>query len=566
MSAPNETGGPREEAARNSNARPQPNAFSSQGKGNFAAQRETAVDAEFDDGPPQDLLDQQADGAEAKPTAPAPATTPPPSPPAKPDFGIHAALEAGAISSARRCIASMMEHGPKGPLDMPPEAMPNDDLVRLASIARAAWNDGRRGWSEVLGFALEHTDQSQADALRAAIADAAEEVTERPEALAHAAELVLEYHRARSKQHLAWRLKAALEAGEDTGPLLAEIAALEADAPQGQDLAAQLAARAFNFANKPPKPHPIFMINGMELCTEGNLTNIQAPPKAGKTAVVESLIAAVLNDNRIGPDTLGFSAENPKGHALIHLDTEQSAFDHDALIRRALRRAQVAEPPPWLRSYALVDVPVSDRRKAVSLLMTSAAEDCGGVFGVLIDGIGDLCFDPNDSAEAFELVNHLHGLAVTHSCTIATVLHENPGSEAGKTRGHLGSQLERKAETNLRLAKDKDGVTTVWAEKARHLYLPKDQGACFAWNDTAQMHTSCGSAGEIKQSVAREKAQHEAGQAFGANESLRHGELVAAIGGAFDLQVKASKNRVRAWAECGIIRKDTAGNYHLTAA
>jgi hypothetical protein len=34
---------------------------------------------------------------------------------------------------------------------------------------------------------------------------------------------------------------------------------------------------------------------------------------------------------------------------------------------------------------------------------------------------------------------------------IVGVIHFNPGGE--KTRGHLGSQLERKAETNLRLDK-----------------------------------------------------------------------------------------------------------------
>lgn len=335
--------------------------------------------------------------------------------------------------------------------------------------------------------------------------------------------------------------------------------------PEADDvLAKQLAARAFNFDNRPAKPHPVFMIAGMELCTEGNLTNIQAPPKAGKTAVVESLIAAVLNGNRIGPDTLGFSAENPKGHALIHLDTEQSAFDHDALVRRALRRARVESPPPWLLSFALVDLSVADRRKAVALLMGQAQRDHGGVFAVTIDGVGDLCFDPNDSAEAFELVNHLHTLAVTHSCTIATVLHENPGSETGKTRGHLGSQLERKAETNLRLAKDKDGVTTIWAEKARHLYLPRDQGACFAWNDQAQMHTSCGTAGEIKQTASRDKARDEAERSFNGSATLRHDGLVVAIGEALDLQEKASKNRVKTWRESGIITKDTAGNYYLS--
>jgi hypothetical protein len=270
-----------------------------------------------------------------------------------------------------------------------------------------------------------------------------------------------------------------------------------------------------------------------------------------------------MNGNRQGPDTLGFSAENPNGHALIHIDTEQSTFDHDQLVRRALRRARLTEPPEWLMSFALVDLSVSDRRKAVSVLMDEAVKAFGGVFAVMIDGIGDLCLDPNDSAESFDLVHHLHGLAVRHCTTICTVLHENPNSEGGKTRGHLGSQLERKAETNLRLAKDKDGVTTVWAEKARHLYLPREQGTCFAWNDHERMHTSCGTAGEIKQAAGRERAQDEASKSFDGTGSLTYTALAAAICEALDLQPRSAKSRIKTWLADGIIRKDKTGNHHL---
>lgn len=215
-------------------------------------------------------------------------------------------------------------------------------------------------------------------------------------------------------------------------------------------------------------------------------------------------------------------------------------------------------------SFTVVDLSVKERLNAVALLMEQAQQDHGGVFAVLIDGIGDLCTDPNDSAEAFGLVNHMHRLAVKHSTAIITVLHENPGSESGKTRGHLGSHLERKAETNLRLAKDKNNVTTIWSEKARHLYLPKDQGVCFAWNDSSQMHTSCGSAGDIKQASAREKAQDEAGRAFGESEALSYTDLTTAIMDVLTLKERSATGRIKTWASDGIIRKDANGNYRLT--
>ena len=87
---------------------------------------------------------------------------------------------------------------------------------------------------------------------------------------------------------------------------------------------------------------------------------------------------------------------------------------------------------------------------------------------VFIDGVADLCKSPNDDIEAFALVEHLAHLAIAYACPLILVLHENPsGLETGKTRGHLGSQLERKAESNLRIARDgKSGASIFFPSAA----------------------------------------------------------------------------------------------------
>ena len=345
--------------------------------------------------------------------------------------------------------------------------------------------------------------------------------------------------------------------------ILKELTALESEGAV-MSFASQLGSRAFDFDEHPPKPIPLFQLCDMSLCTPGNIMNIQALPKAGKSAVVESKIAAIFNGNRQGPDTLGFSAENTQGYAVVHFDTEQSRYDHDALVRRALRRAGVDRTPDWFHSYSVADLDIKSRRQALRHVMHEARTNHGGIFAVLIDGIADLCADPNDSAEAFELVHELHALAITHDCTVITVLHENPGSESGKTRGHLGSQIERKAETNLRLSKDKDGITTIWAEKARHCYLPKEQGPCFSWNHKAAMHTSCGTAGEIRGAAIREKMLTGAEQVFSEVDWLSYTDLVSGIMHTLHLKERAAKNRVKTWSAKGVIKKDSHKNYILT--
>lgn len=322
-----------------------------------------------------------------------------------------------------------------------------------------------------------------------------------------------------------------------------------------------LAARRFDIENPPPRPVPLLSLGDHVLCTAGNLSNVQAPAKAGKSAVIGAIIAAIFDGNRQGSDTLGFSAENPDGKALIHFDTEQSRHDHHALVRRSLIRARLDVPPPWFMSYSVADMSIPERLAALEMTIEQGGREHGGVFAVIVDGIADLVFDPNDSAECFALVGHLHALAIKHEAAILTVLHENPGAVEGKTRGHLGSQLERKAETNLRLAKDSSGITTIFAERARHAYIPKDAGACFQWSDAAGMHVSCGDAREIKRTANRAKMEEEVGKVFMAVDSMGHGELVGAIEEALVLKERAAKQRIQNWTAEGVILKGLGGKY-----
>jgi hypothetical protein len=213
-------------------------------------------------------------------------------------------------------------------------------------------------------------------------------------------------------------------------------------------------------------------------------------------------------------DTLGVSSSNPDGAAVIHFDTEQSRYDHHHAIMQALRRAGRQAPPDWLHSYSLADVGIDERRILFRHQLDAARKAHGAIHSAILDGIGDLCHDPNDSAEAFALVGELHKLAIDYDTTIICVLHENPGSETGKTRGHLGSQLERKAESNLRMTKDADGITTVFTANSRHASISKEQGPRFAWNDEAAMHLTVDAVSTVKDSARREELRDVAVEVF----------------------------------------------------
>lgn len=348
-------------------------------------------------------------------------------------------------------------------------------------------------------------------------------------------------------------------------PITLDSLAEAAGEPSAEErLRERLRERRFNHAVVPPRPLPLLKLGGKIIATPGNLQLVQAPAKAGKSAVVGAIIAAVVGGPQSGRDTLGFEAENVFAKALLHLDTEQSRFDHDALIRRSLARAGREMCPDWLVSHCLTDMDVAERLEALRLLLKDAAEVHGGVHLVIVDGVADLCADPNDPAEAFALVGDLHTLAIKHDCAILTVLHENPGSETGKTRGHLGSQLERKVETPLRLAKDAaSGVTTIWSDRARHCHIPREDGSCFAWSDEAGMHLSVGSVRQLKASAKQGKFRAEAEGLFGDDRSLNYAALVERITDRLGVHKRTAERRVVTYQAEGAVIKVEGENYTL---
>jgi len=331
------------------------------------------------------------------------------------------------------------------------------------------------------------------------------------------------------------------------------------------DLRAKLVERAFKVNVKPVKPAPVLQFLGHPIGTPGNIVVVQAAPKAGKTGVVGAILSACINGNlQTGADTLGFFADNRDNKAVLHFDTEQSRFDHDCLVRTGLSRCKVETPPSWFYSWSLADLTTAERRAALELAMGDASALHHGVLCVLIDGIADLMHEPNDSKESNEIVDWIRTLTITHDCCIILVLHENPGSDVGKTRGHLGSQLARKAEASLRLAKDAAGVTTMWVPHARHGEIPQSQGVCFAWSLSAGMHVTLGKAGDLRGAAEQEKHAGEAERVYQDARTLSYSDLVSRICEVCAIKERAAKNRVAKWAELGVVRKEPSGSYRIT--
>jgi Bifunctional DNA primase/polymerase, N-terminal/AAA domain len=273
-----------------------------------------------------------------------------------------------------------------------------------------------------------------------------------------------------------------------------------------------LAAGEYRQDSPPPRTEPVLWIQGTGIAKRGDLVVIQAKPKVGKSAAIGAAMASIVGEHGQGHDYLGWKGQNPEGWPVLHFDTEQSPEDHYDLIERTLDRAGLSKKPTLLRSFCLTSAGVADALAAILHEAKKQFREHGGIAAIFIDGVGDLCTDPNDPKESNKLVAELYTLSIQCKCPVIVVLHENPSSETGKTRGHLGSQLERKAASNLRLEKNEKGVTQLWSERLRRGHIAKGDGPAFTWSDERKMHVSTISEKAVRelekeQAISEEKEQ-----------------------------------------------------------
>ncbi|HET7623969.1 MAG TPA: hypothetical protein VFM25_01800, partial [Verrucomicrobiae bacterium] len=135
-------------------------------------------------------------------------------------------------------------------------------------------------------------------------------------------------------------------------------------------------------------------------------------------------------------------------------------------------------------------------------------------------------------------------------------LHFNPDS--AKARGHLGSQLERKSESNLRLDKD-DDCTVLWSNKQRRASIPKDFGPRFKWNNQAGMHITIESRSEARRDAKANALIPVRDDVFFGRQGMRWNEMISAIETTDKCSRRTAERRIAEWKKFGLIEQSVAG-------
>lgn len=264
--------------------------------------------------------------------------------------------------------------------------------------------------------------------------------------------------------------------------------------------------------------------------TLGNFSVSTGKAKAKKTFNVSAIVAAALINGQV----LEYKASFPESkRTILYFDTEQSPYHCQLVMQRILRLARLPidrelEHLKFSHLRAIADP--NERREIIRY----AIYNTPNVGLVVIDGIRDLMLDINNSTEATRLVGDLMQWTSEQNIHIQTVLHLNKGDD--NTRGHIGTELNNKAETVLQIAKDNTEpdrsivspsiIRSKPFDKFAFRLTEQEDGICVPMLDTS-FTDNAGRARRMSfQDLSEELHKQALSTAFAEKQYLPYGELI----------------------------------------
>ena len=184
-----------------------------------------------------------------------------------------------------------------------------------------------------------------------------------------------------------------------------------------------------------PIVKPIIEHRGMMIASLGNISAVVGAAKSKKTFLCTALVGGLLSEN-------GDFGIEPRLAKVLWVDTEQSQLHTRKVVERIHRLAgwSTERNNGLLHTLCLREIEPKQRADILYMAIELYKPQL-----VIVDGISDLMYNTNDIEESDRILGRLMALSTDYNCHILCVLHTNPNSD--KARGHIGSALQRKAET-----------------------------------------------------------------------------------------------------------------------
>ena len=219
--------------------------------------------------------------------------------------------------------------------------------------------------------------------------------------------------------------------------------------PSREELAVFIEEAAVSVTNNYEEAPAVLMVDDAVIGTLGNFSASIGKAKSKKTFNVSAIAASALS----GRTVLRYRSMFPENkRKILYIETEQGRHHCQQVLKRILR---LAEMPDDKVPENLIMLSLRKFAPRVRLLIVEEAIGTTPDLGlVIIDGIRDFLYDINSSSESTEVISKFMQWTDDKQIHIHTVLHQNKNDE--HARGHIGTELNNKAETILQVEVDKE--------------------------------------------------------------------------------------------------------------
>ncbi|MDP1814100.1 MAG: hypothetical protein Q8K92_06590 [Leadbetterella sp.] len=308
-----------------------------------------------------------------------------------------------------------------------------------------------------------------------------------------------------------------------------------------------------------------------------SITVIQGKSGVHKSRLVQHLCSTFINDksdNIIADSLLGFRAT--KSVLVVYIDTERSIKEQfPAAIQDIKVNAnfKIEDEVENLDFYSMIEFKRNSRIKAIrALIMQVKAQNTGHTLAV-IDVATDIISDFNSVDESMAFIDFLNECINEFDISFIVLIHENPGLQTVKARGHLGTELMNKATTHLSIKEENDinGINFFKVSYLKCRNSKKYPPYFIKFDETARILKEVSDSELIELKNARNKkadnndiAEHIA-EIF--EENILQSVLVDSIKSEFDIKDRTAQQRLRDIEEIPIPIIGADGNkYRLIRA
>lgn len=342
-----------------------------------------------------------------------------------------------------------------------------------------------------------------------------------------------------------------------------EVSMLNKDCFSDEELESYLSKGEIKATDKVTIPPQILFVGDCTIATFGNFSASTGKAKSKKTFNISAMVAAAVTNTTV----LNYRANLPEGKRnILYFDTEQSKFHCHNVLERIYKLSglSIQKDDSRLQFWGLREY----TPKLRIALIDYALRKHDGVGLVIIDGLRDLMYDINNGKEATDVMTVLMAWTSFYNLHIHTVLHLNKNDN--NPRGHIGTELENKAETVLVISRNTQNASI---SEVKPMHMRDKEFSTFAFHiddnklpvlDSDFFVTVVKRKEKALVSLDNETHQKILTKVFKERTISRYNELVEVLVNAYDEAgykrgINGIKNLLKLLSSKGIIVKEGEG-------